>query len=44
MLALFIRGEDHYRRISEQSNATVTNYFTIFLQNVDMTNLVLVFI
>ena len=26
------------------SNATTTNYFTTFLQNVDVTNLLLVFI
>ena len=44
MLALFICGDDHYRRISEQSNTIVTNYFTTFLQNVDVANLLLVFI
>ena len=27
-----------------KSNATVTNYFTAFLQNVDMANFLLVFI
>ena len=30
-------------RVFVKSNVTTTNYFTIFLQNVDMANLLLVF-
>ena len=30
--------------IQLESNTTVTNYFTIFLQNVDVANILLVFI
>ena len=33
-----------YENQSSMSNVTCTNYFTIFLQNVNMANLLLVFI
>ena len=40
----YIMKETGYGIVSILSNTTVTNYFTIFLQNVDVTNLLLVFI
>ena len=37
-------GHHYNTGITQMSNATSTNYFTTFLQNVDMTKLLLVFI
>ena len=41
---LFEKQNGDEVRKKKSSTATVTNYFTTFLQNVDVTNLLLVFI